>query len=261
MGFTLVELLVVIGVIAVLIAMLLPALGKARYQANMINCASNVRQFGLALQIYASENRGAVPLTFYWGDNIRRSENSVVNKRGHLLTSGAPFLPPLGDMILKTRIVPSPKPFFCPLETVPSRQFNTSVNRWPLDTANSDFILGYGTRPVVVARPIGNVMPATGYELSMPMPKLTQFKSYQAIAADVIPRNLAGAVPANQLPAVSHALKGVNVFFADSSVSFVPYKIYKDSYVNVLYPAGELPNQLNSTNDTGIWFDYDRYHR
>ena len=57
-GFSLVELLVVIGIIALLIAMLMPSLAKARQQSKWVNCQSNLRQCGVMLTIYANQWRG-----------------------------------------------------------------------------------------------------------------------------------------------------------------------------------------------------------
>ncbi|WP_428937723.1 prepilin-type N-terminal cleavage/methylation domain-containing protein [Fontivita pretiosa] len=60
-GLTLVELLVVIGIVTVLMAMLLPALGRARQAANAAACASNLRQLHLAAMLYAGDNAGFLP--------------------------------------------------------------------------------------------------------------------------------------------------------------------------------------------------------
>jgi prepilin-type N-terminal cleavage/methylation domain-containing protein/prepilin-type processing-associated H-X9-DG protein len=72
-AFTLVELLVVIGIIAVLISLILPALRVAHDQAQNVQCANNLRQLGIAATNYASSNDGVLPIT---AENVNPPEGN-----------------------------------------------------------------------------------------------------------------------------------------------------------------------------------------
>jgi prepilin-type N-terminal cleavage/methylation domain-containing protein/prepilin-type processing-associated H-X9-DG protein len=75
-AFTLVELLVVIGIIAVLISLLLPALGRARAQAQTAACLANLRSIGQAINIYAINNRQSLPYGSWLGGAMSASPDS-----------------------------------------------------------------------------------------------------------------------------------------------------------------------------------------
>jgi len=77
-GFTLVELLVVIGIIAVLISILLPSLARARDMANSVSCQSNLRQVYQAVLLYATENKGFLPYSEIPNGGIQASVTAAL---------------------------------------------------------------------------------------------------------------------------------------------------------------------------------------
>jgi len=274
-GFTLVELLVVIGIIAVLIAILLPALNKARQAAYTTMCLSNLRQVYLDVHTYADQNNGTVPLGYIYADKRDSNNTWDANGGASSLYNGANGTEPyqygawasIGWMYYGG-LMKTPNIYWCPnnppispWNNLPVTDFSKAPNVWPPGNwgtstypgySNSTYPIGYTSRPMVGWTnwdPTTATLPAPTGKL----PKLWQLKSCALFAESMYVGSLAG-LPHNS---------GMNVLYADGSASWIAGYMFINDMIAAQASSGAANTFILSGSyptATGVWGDFDTNH-
>ena len=200
-GFSIVELLVVVGIIAVLIAILIPTVARARANALRASCLSNLRQTHAMLLVYSTANRDAVPI----GYRRTKQFNSMIwsNTASRFVLFG---------ILYEAGLLDTPDTFYCPAENNPRFMLATPENPWPPGPDGDPtkaVQAGYGFRPEVDLPDDLASPPASMTDFVMP--RLQQFKD-RAIVSDLANSSVRIA---------TRHERGVNVLYGDGSARFV----------------------------------------
>ena len=223
-AFTLVELLVVIGIIALLISILLPSLAKARESAKRTQCLSNLRSINQMLIMYALNYKDLVPIGCRHPSGpppvggTTRQENYFLSQLSSTPDAGCTNARYVGlGLLFAADIVREGEGtvFYCPSFTDANHQYNVPTNPWPPSTIAAG---QKGVRSTYSNRPIdiywtgsGEFYPQKEGGAKASMPKYSQLKN-QAILSDITSSS-------TRIP-IAHQ-KGVNVLYANGAAKWV----------------------------------------
>ena len=245
-AFTLIELLVVVSIIALLIAILLPSLSKAREQAKIVACGSNLRQVGLGVTSYALENHDKLPPVYRSGSAFTTYWLHFLGKDYNLALA----FNQIGGRDKVTGALLSPQVVYCPGQPgfdLNYLAFDTVPNPWDWPTSER-------IRSSYTAR---FWKPDLGADNKLEAWHLID-QANQVIYSDFI--GVDNYTTADGVVVAPHESEGYNRLYGDGSVSWAPYEPFTNTAnAEVLMPLGAVAQSGQQQHD--YWRLLDRLPR